>query len=183
MSTLLEGWVREINEKLGTSFDVGEDGRLGVAFGNGVNAGVEIASEGDHYTIYCPIMVLDAPQDLGVVLAALKMNLYQIETYGGVLGLDTFLGALVYSVRHPLAGSEAETLAGHLDRFSVAAEGIRMRLKERGGEEFDSLDWTRSDLAALVDEPGDEETIGEDSSSTAGAAESAPHAGTHLIRA
>jgi hypothetical protein len=148
-----------------------------------VNAGVEINSGGDHYTIYCAIMVLDAPQDLGVVLAALKMNLYQIETYGGVLGLDAPLGALVYSVRHPLAGSDAEMLAGQLERFSAAAEKIRTTLKDRGGEEFDTLDWARSDLSALVDEPGDEENIEESPSSSAETAASAPLVGTHLIRA
>lgn len=142
--SLLEEWVKDVNERLGTEFQVGDDGRLTLEFEGGTRIGAELDVAREYYTLYAPVLTLQGTADLPSLAEALRLNLYQVETDGGTIGLDAVFGVLVYSKRLATASTNGEVFAVQLENFVGWTERLSRHL-----EAIRSDDLTDQDLPLM----------------------------------
>ncbi|MCP5306221.1 MAG: type III secretion system chaperone [Chromatiaceae bacterium] len=148
-ASVLEQWVAAINEQFGTRFEAEDPEHLFLELEHGRRIGVELPDGGPHYTLFTTVGLLSDPGQLRRLLVALEMNLYQRATAGGVIGLDSFTGALAYSFSFPVDQGSAELLAQQIEHFAEIADAIQGQLdKVASGDDY-SLE-----AAGIADELG-----------------------------
>ncbi|MEY4711929.1 MAG: Tir chaperone protein (CesT) family [Pseudomonadota bacterium] len=131
-STLLalQGFVAVLNAEFGAGLAQDGAGPVVVETGSGRIVSLAGSPDGVDLVLSSPLLGLEGPGDVIVLGAALACNLYQEETCGGAIGLDTHSQLLVLSWRIASERIDSQDLLVAFTNFCATADRLEQTLTQ-----------------------------------------------------
>jgi hypothetical protein len=137
---LISGMLREA---AGIEAGAGDDGAIHLQFDDGLNLAIGLSPDHADLVLYSVLGPAADRDGVALITAALALNLHQVATRGGAIGLDTEHHTLVFSWRMRVSGTEPVQWMNAIEQFCITTRALHEQLKEAIG------DLSEPELAAL----------------------------------
>lgn len=173
---LIAGMLRDT---FGIDASLADDGAIHLQFDDELNVAIALSPDYTDLVLYSVLGAATGRNGIVLVTTALALNLHQVATRGGAIGLDTEHHTLVFSWRMRVAGTEPVQWVNAIEQFCITTRALHVQL----GDTIAEL--SEPELAALEArarlEPGFDETGALDPDTTAG--QSSPGESPHPVGA
>lgn len=124
----LQGFAAALNAEFSAGLAMDGVGPLAVEVNGDRSVSIAASPDGHDLVLCSPLLVLDRPGDVVVLAAALACNLYQEDTAGGAVGLDTDSQWLVLSWRLAADRHDSRDLLVAFNNFCATADQLAKTL-------------------------------------------------------
>lgn len=132
-----------LNDAFGSGAQIAADGAIHLQFDGALNVAIAVSPDETDLVYYAVLGPADGGRGVIRMAAALALNLHQVATRGGAIGLDTNHQTLIFSWRMGLANSEPATWLAALDQFCATTRELHDALGEA------LADWSESALSTI----------------------------------
>lgn len=139
---IISGMLRDA---FGLDASVADDGAIHLEFDDDLKVALALSPDATDLVLYSVLGPAAGAQGLALITAALALNLHQVATRGGAIGLDTEHHTLVFSWRMAVAGTEPPQWLNGLEQFCLTTRSLHAQLQDALGE------LSEGELAALED--------------------------------
>jgi hypothetical protein len=119
-----------LRDAFGINAPVADDGGIHLQFEVDLNVAIALSPDQADLVLYSVLGPAVGRRGIALVTAALALNLHQVATRGGAIGLDTDHHTLVFSWRMRLAGSEPPQWLSAIEQFCITTRELNVQLKE-----------------------------------------------------
>lgn len=126
----LDQIVDGLNQLFGADARIADDGVIHLQFDDGaLNVAIALSPDATDLVFYSHLAAINGAKGLALITAALALNLHQVATRGGAIGLDSENQVLIYSWRMGLAGGELAQWLSALDGFCITSRELVDQLR------------------------------------------------------
>jgi len=126
----LEQIVAGLNQLFGAGARIADDGVIHLQFDEGaLNVAIAVSPEESDLVLYSHLAAITGGKGLAVLTAAMALNLHQVATRGGAIGLDNENQVLIYSWRMRIEGSELAQWLSALDQFCITSRELIAQMR------------------------------------------------------
>jgi hypothetical protein len=137
---LIAGMLRDA---AGLDAGPGDDGAIHLQFDDELNVAVALSPDHADLVLYSVLGPATGRDGVVLITTALALNLHQVATRGGAIGLDTEHHTLVFSWRMRVAGTEPLQWMNAIEQFCITTRELHSQLRDAIG------DLSEPELAAL----------------------------------
>jgi hypothetical protein len=119
-----------LRDAFGIDANVGGDGAIHLQFEDELNVAIALSPDHADLVLYSVLGPAAGPSGIVLVTTALALNLHQLATRGGAIGLDTENQTLVFSWRMRVAASEPPQWLNAIEQFCITTRALHAQLKE-----------------------------------------------------
>lgn len=140
----LEQIVAGLNQLFDSDARIADDGVIHLQFdGEELNVAIAVSPDALDLVLYSHIASINGGKGLALMTAALTLNLHQVATRGGSIGLDSENQVLIFSWRMSLEGSELAQWLSALDQFCSTSRELIAQMR------FAMDDFSDEELCAI----------------------------------
>lgn len=166
----LEQIVEGLNQLFGSDARIADDGVIHLQFDDEeLNVAIAVSPDELDLVLYSHLASINGGKGLALMTAALTLNLHQVATRGGSIGLDGENQVLIFSWRMPLEGSELAQWLTALDQFCNTSRELitqmRFAIDDFYDEELSAIE-RRAARSPDLDEADELESIGREQDDT-----------------
>lgn len=126
----LEKLLSTLSEKSGADFRLDSNGACAFEYGPGLELTISSVDAGSGLLLHQPVRFLSQVAPEAILRRCMELNLYGIQTHGGMLGLDPQGGWIVLAKRLAVDSLDPSRLEDALVQFIAAAGRIVGELSE-----------------------------------------------------
>lgn len=132
-----------LNEALQANAQLAEDGAIHLTFGDSRHLAIALSPDQHDLVFFSVLGSADGGRGIVRIAAAMRLNLHQVATRGGAIGLDSDNQTLVFSWRMPISNTEPPVWLAALDQFCATVLELHQALDDVLG------DWSDADLSEV----------------------------------
>jgi hypothetical protein len=126
----LEQIVTGLNQLFDAGARIADDGVIHLQFDEGeLNVAIAVSPDESDLVLYSHLAAITGGKGLALLTAALALNLHQVATRGGAIGLDSENQVLIFSWRMRLEGSELAQWLSALDQFCITSRELIAQMR------------------------------------------------------